>query len=165
MRRIERLAKAHDRKRFDCGNAALNSFLRQSARQHAERDISRTFVLIDEESPTTILGYFTLTVCEALPTRIPDRRLQHYPHPMPAIRLARVAIDVNHQRGGLGALLLMDAMHRSLLISANVGLIGIFVDAKDRDAATYYGKYGFVRLETDPLQLFLPIGTIRKLFP
>jgi len=164
MYRVERLAKTHNRNDFDCGTEALNNFLRQAARQHADRELSRTFVLIDDKNPKMILGYFTLTVCEVLPERIPARRLQLYPHPIPAAKLARIAVDSNYQRGGLGKLLLMDAMNRILTIAEDVGLIGMFVDAKDTSAANYYSGFGFLALETNPLQLFLPTGTIRKLF-
>ena len=48
MHKIELLAKVHDRDGFDCGSEPLNLFLKQTARQHAERGISRTFVLVDE---------------------------------------------------------------------------------------------------------------------
>ena len=45
MLNVEHLEKHHDRKDFDCGNKKLNDFLQKHARQHAEREISRTFVL------------------------------------------------------------------------------------------------------------------------
>ena len=162
MLRIERLAKAHERKDFNCGKTSLDNFLKQYARQHAYRNLSRTFVLIDDGNPKTILGYFTLTVCEVLPERVPDPRLQRYPHPMPASKLARVAVHAAYQSRGFGRLLLLDAMHRTLAIAANAGLIGMFVDAKDDSAASYYHHYGFVGLDANSRQLFLPLETIRR---
>ena len=47
MKVIKLLAKYHNRERFDCGNEALNKFFRQTARQHIQKGISRTFVLVD----------------------------------------------------------------------------------------------------------------------
>ena len=50
---VEPVSRDHDRERFDCGvealNAlnALNAFPRQTARQHQDRGISRTFVSPD----------------------------------------------------------------------------------------------------------------------
>jgi hypothetical protein len=61
---IVSLARYHDRSRFDCGVPELNSFIKATARQHGDKGISRTFVLSDQEKPATILGYFTLTLCE-----------------------------------------------------------------------------------------------------
>ena len=40
--RIVALAAAHRRDDFDCGDEALNDFLRRYARQQQERDFSRT---------------------------------------------------------------------------------------------------------------------------
>ena len=42
------------------------------------------------------------------------------------------------------------------------GGIGLFVDAKDENAAAYYAQFGFVPLDGSPLTLFLPIQTIRE---
>jgi hypothetical protein len=60
MRRFEPLSKAHDRESFDCGSEPLNRFLKQTARQHAERGISKTFVLVEADTaePKPILGSF-----------------------------------------------------------------------------------------------------------
>jgi GNAT superfamily N-acetyltransferase len=162
MLKIERLGKNHERKGFDCGDKRLNEFLQKSALQHADRNISRTFVLIDDESPKEIFGYYTLIVCEVVPSNIPDPRLQRYPHPMPAAKLARLAIHVHHQRNGLGANLLINAMERTVRISENAGLIGMFIDAKDDNAASYYMQFGFIPIENNRLLLYLPLATIRR---
>jgi len=55
-------------------------------------------------------------------------------------------------------------LRRTLAISEHAGLIGIFVDAKDEMAATYYQQYQFIPHDNHPLLLFLPIGTIERLF-
>lgn len=66
MAEFQALSRKHDRAAFDCGSEPLNSFLKTTARQHQDRGISRTFVLIDPMSaaPLRILGYFTLSACE-----------------------------------------------------------------------------------------------------
>ena len=61
---IIRPLDTHDLTGFDCGTAALNDFLCKTARQHREKGLSNTFVLLDEESPTIILGFFTLSFLE-----------------------------------------------------------------------------------------------------
>ena len=64
MRKIELLSPSHDREGFDCGSEPLNTFLKQTARQHAVRGISRTFVLVEEDAaePKTVLGFFSLNL-------------------------------------------------------------------------------------------------------
>ena len=164
MLKVERLDKNHDRKGFDCGDQRLNDFLQKHARQHAEREISRTFVAIDDAKPKRIVGYYTLTVCEVIPASIPDTRLEKYPYPMPAAKLARLAVQSEDQGNSIGEILLLNAMERSLSISENAGLVGMFVDAKDDKAADYYKRYGFIPNDNDNLMLYLPMATIRQAF-
>ncbi len=50
-----------------------------------------------------------------------------------------------------------------MVIAENAGIIGLFVDAKDDAAKVYYDRYGFVSLEDTPLEMFLPLQTIRQI--
>jgi GNAT superfamily N-acetyltransferase len=160
---IEALSKHHDRTGFDCGVAELNAFLKSTARQHGDKGISRTFVLTDQDSPV-IMGFFTLTLCEAVATKLPTSYAKKYPqHGLPAVRLARLAVSLKHQGKRYGELLLTEAITRTALIAAQAGVIGLFVDAKGDSARAFYERYGFVMLPDQPLHLFLPIDTIRAL--
>jgi hypothetical protein len=60
--------------------------------------------------------------------------------------------------------MMLNAMERVLLVAEHLGVIGFFVDAKDEGAARYYTQFGFIPLTDHPLELFLPIATIRKAF-
>ena len=60
-------------------------------------------------------------------------------------------------------MLLMEAIHRTVLISEQGGGIGLFVDAKDGSARSFYEHYGFLALPGNPLRLFLPIQTLRAI--
>jgi GNAT superfamily N-acetyltransferase len=159
---IVSLERHHDRSRFDCGVPALNSFLKATARQHGEKGISRTFVLSEQDKPAIIFGYFTLTLCEVRTEHLPSVYAKKYPqHGLPAVRLARLAVSEKYQRKGYGGLLLAEAVHRTVLIADQAGVIGLFVDAKDERARLFYEKYGFVPLPDHALQLFLPLETLR----
>ncbi|WP_238360958.1 hypothetical protein [Iningainema tapete] len=102
MRAIELLGKQHERERFNCGNEALNQFLKQTARQHIQKGISRTFVLVNTEQPETVIGFFTLTLCEVLVDKFPAKFLKKYPYIVPGVKLARLAVDQAYQRQGIG---------------------------------------------------------------
>ena len=56
----------HEQTGFDCGNEPLNVFLKQTARPHAARGISRTFVPVDKagSEPKPMLGFFSLNRCQ-----------------------------------------------------------------------------------------------------
>ena len=163
MKIIEPLNKSHDRERFDCGAAALNLFLRATARQHIQKGISRTFVLSDRDCPQNIIGFFTLTLCEVRSEKLPSSLAKKYPPQIPGVKLARLAVDLQWQRQGIGEILMVEAMQRALLVADTAGGIGLFVDAKDESAQSYYARYGFIALEDNPLEMFLPLSLLRTL--
>jgi len=159
---ITLLSKEHDRSQFDCGVTELNVFLKSTARQHGEKGISRTFVI--HEGNSNILGYYSLTLCETETKQLPLKFARKYPrHGLPAVRLARLAVSQSQQGKGLGETLLLDAFHRTVVIADQAGIIGLFVDAKNESACSFYEKFGFVRCEVKLRQLFLPVYTLRNI--
>jgi GNAT superfamily N-acetyltransferase len=162
--RIEALTRGHNRQAFDCGSIELNEYLRNTARQHGEKGISRTFVLVADESPSEILGFFTLSSCEILVERLPVKYAKKYPARAPAAKLARLAVTSRRQKEGLGTHMMLDAMARVLKVAENLGIMGFFVDAKDDRAKQYYRPFGFLALPDNPHELFLPLATLREAF-
>jgi len=162
--RIEPVTRSHNRRGFDCGEPELNSYLSNTARQHSEKGISRTFVIVDDENPSEILGFFSLASCEILVEKLPGKYAKKYPSRAPAVKLARLAVSKTMQRKGLGAHMMINAMYRVLRVAEHLGIIGFFVDAKDAEAAMYYKQFGFIPLPDNPLELFLPLATIRQAF-
>ena len=57
--RVRPLDKKHNRSGFDCGEPALNIYIRERAGQHARKDISRTFVAVSP-GDRMVRGYYTL---------------------------------------------------------------------------------------------------------
>jgi ribosomal protein S18 acetylase RimI-like enzyme len=164
VRKIELLTKSHDRDGFDCGSEPLNLFLKQTARQHAERGISRTFVLVDEDAsaPKAIIGFFSLNLCQIKSESLSPDEARKLPRNVSGIRLGRLAVAKAHQRQGIGKILLVAAMGKFMEIFNTAGGIGLFVDAKDQDAKHYYEQFGFVALPSNELELFLPVKTIQE---
>ncbi|MGL5804846.1 MAG: GNAT family N-acetyltransferase [Xenococcaceae cyanobacterium] len=163
MKIIELLDKSHDRNNFDCNSEALNNYLRQTARQQNQKGISRTFVLVNTDKPKIIIGFFTLSLCEIRTEKLTEELAKKYPSIVPGVKLARLAVDKNWQRQGIGEILMVEAMKRAIVIADNAGVIGLFVDAKDEKAKNYYFRYGFISLQDNQLEMFLPLATIRDL--
>lgn len=163
MHKVELLSKSHDREGFDCGSEPLNLFLKQTARQHAERGISRTFVLVAEAAvpPKPILGFFALNLYQIKSEALPLVEAKKLPRAVAGVRLGRLAVSKTHQRQGLGKTLLAAAMKKFLEIYHTAGGIGLFVDAKDHEAKRYYEQFGFISLPSNELELFLPVKTIQ----
>lgn len=164
MHKVELLSKWHDREEFDCGSEPLNLFLKQTARQHAERGISRTFVLVDEAAmpPKPILGFFALNLCQIKSDSLAPAESKKLPRNVAGVRLGRLAVSKARQRQGIGKVLLVAAMGKFLEIFNSAGGIGLFVDAKDHAARCYYEQFGFVSLPSNELELFLPVKTIQE---
>jgi ribosomal protein S18 acetylase RimI-like enzyme len=149
MTRIRKqpLSKQHDRAGFDCGVAELNTFIQKTARRQDERHLVRTTVLVDTDQPERILAFYSTAPCET-----------DYPHPVPFLRMARLATHRSVQGQGFGELALLSAIDDAATISRTFTAIGgLVVDAKDQQAAAFYEKYEFIRIEENGLQLFLPI--------
>jgi hypothetical protein len=52
-------------------------------------------------------------------------------------------------------------MRFTAMIAESVGGIGLFVDAEDEKAKSFYERYGFVvTTPAKPMQLFMPLHTI-----
>ena len=158
---IEALTANHNRRDFSCGAEALDVYLQRFARQHADANVSRTYVAADG---TAILGFYSLAMSAIRRDNLPAKHLSRFPNfPLPVARLARLAVDARHQRQGLGELLLADALHRCLRLSEEIGMIGVVVDAKDEKARGWYERYEFERFPDSPLTLWLPTAAIAKL--
>lgn len=155
MMQVRPLTGNHDRQGFDCGRQELNDWLRQVARQHQDKGLSKTFVAVREEEPSRICGYYALTLAELDNRHLPETWRKKLPRRIPGVRLGRLAVDSRYQRKGLGELLLVDALTRALRIYAEAGGIGLFVDALDEQAARYYRDFGFETSPDNPLLLFL----------
>lgn len=153
--RVLPLTGHHDRQGFDCGRQALNDWLRQVARQHQDKRLSKTFVAVREIEPTRICGYYALILAELENRHLPDAWRKKLPRRIPGVRLGRLAVDRQYQGKGLGELLLIDALTRARRIYTEAGGIGLFVDALDAQAAGYYRRFGFEVAPDNPLLLFL----------
>lgn len=164
MLRIETLSRNHDRTGFDCRNDELNQYLQKIARQHFNKGMSRTFVLIDDAEPTEILGFFTLASCEIFVEKLPRKYAKKYPSRAPAAKLARLAVTKKRQKQGLGTYMMINAIERVIEVSEHLGIIGFFVDSKNNAAKAFYEQFGFISLPDNPLELFLPLATIEKAY-
>ena len=155
------IGKQYDREAFDCGEEALNEFLRLHARKSHERGGSKTFLAVDEADGKTILGYYTLSPASLTYERTPESfRRGLARHDVPVFRLGRLAVDRKAQGQGLGGQLLLAAGRRCLLAATEVGGVALLIDAKNERVAKWYTSYGAVPLLDAPLSLLLPLRTI-----
>ena len=157
----EPISKKHDREAFDCGEEALNEFLRRYARKSHERGGAKTFLAIDDAGDKTIVGFYSLSPASVDYIRTPEiirRGLARYD--VPGFRLARLAVDRRWQGRGIGGQLLLAAGRRCLWAASQVGGVVLVIDAKNERVAAWYAGYGAVPLLDAPLTLLLPLATV-----
>ena len=157
----EPISKKHDREAFDCGDEALNEFLRRYARKSHERGGAKTFLAIGD-ADKSVLGFYSLSPASVDYARAPEivrRGLAR--HDVPGFRLARLAVDLRWQGRGIGGQLLLAAGRRCLLAAAEVGGVVLVIDAKNERVAAWYASYGAVPLLDAPSTLLLPLATIQ----
>ena len=150
------LSKWHDRSGFDCGDAQLNTWLAQVAKQHKEKGVSSTFVVAATELSAEVLGFYAISMAELVNDDLPVLSRKRLPSKVPVFRLGRLATSQRHQGKGIGEFMLFDAIDRVSRIAGEVGGVGLVVNAKP-PAVDFYNRYGFEPMADHPLNLFLPI--------
>lgn len=157
--KFERLTRGHNRKKFDCGEQSLNTYVQRYARQNAKNDLGETYVLTNNEQD--ILGFYTISTASLDYDAYPENDgLPRYA--IPSALIGRLAVDQNHQGEGYGKLLLIDALKRILEISAEIGIHCITVDAKDDNAKKFYERFGFQELVDEKNHLYISIEKVRN---
>lgn len=160
---IEQLTRQHDRKSFDCDIPELNDYLQKQAMQHTKSGVSRTFILTNDKN--NIQGYYSLSMGSIDKSLLPKNLQKKFPHhPLPIVRLGRLAVDKNYQRQGLGKRLLVHALKKCNLLSKEIGMVAVVIDAKDQQAKDFYLQFEFESLPEQALTLWLPVGALRELF-
>ncbi|ENE0998457.1 N-acetyltransferase [Escherichia coli] len=158
---IEEITQQHNRKLFDCGNHELNQFLQQQARQKTVKHIAKTYVACRNSAPANIIGYHTLSGYSVIIPPV-SREYKNYPHPLNAVKLARLAVDRSNQGEHLGEKLLIDAIYRTLLVAEQISAIGLFVDPLTPKVMPFYEQYGFLKADCGDksrTEMWLPIKT------
>jgi len=157
--RSEALSSTHNRCAFTCGVPVLDEYLRKRASQDLRRYSAAVFVMVPDEEPGRIAGFYTLSAFSVELDAVPEsaaKLLSRYPA-VPSILIGRLARDKSFP--GVGATLLMDAITRCVRQSDEIGASLIAVDAKDEKARAFYEKHGFLRLVSAPMRLVLPMKT------
>ena len=157
------LGRQHDRARFDCGEDALNEYLRRYARQNHASGGAKCFVASTAADPERIIGYYTLSPASVEYSRTPTlvkKGLGRYD--VPVFRLGRLAVDISAQRRGMGGALLVCAAKRCIRAATEVGGVALLIDAKSARAARWYEGFGALAMLDAPLSLVLPLATAEK---
>lgn len=158
---IEALNSTHDRSSFTCGIDALDSYLQKQANQDIKRRVSRIFVATHPDRPNSIMGYYSLSSLSIDLNHLPESLARKLPkHPIPAALIGRLAVSKLAQGKGIGNMLLVDALKRTLAVSHDIAIYALVVDAINQEAELFYQSFGFTHLSIESSRLFLPLRSI-----
>lgn len=155
------LGADHDLALFDCGEPALNDWLKQRALKNESR-FSRTYVVCDDNR---VIAYFCISAGSVEREAVPGRVRRNGPDAIPVSVIGRLAVTRAYARRGLGADILADALRRIAIASQSIGIAAVLVQAKDEDAKRFYLSCAeFIEYPKDSRTLFLPMDTLVAAF-
>jgi GNAT superfamily N-acetyltransferase len=160
----EPLATHHDLSGFRCRSPEQTEWLQRYALQSENTGTTRVFVVTEQHSPR-VVAYYAWCMAQIRPEAAPRRlRKGAGRYPQPVALLARLGVDTDYERQGLGVGLLQDVIARLLELSAEIGCRGLLVHTESSDARGLYLHLvpEFEPSPTDDLHLVLLMKDIRR---
>ena len=149
---------------FSCRSTEQTNWLRRHAVQSASTGSTKVFV-VTPHGGTVVVAYYAWCMAQLdIEAATPRLRRGAGRYPQPVALLARLGVDIEHERRGLGAGLLADVITRLLDISGDVGCRGLLIHAEADEARDFY-RHLIPELEpspTDELHLVLLMKDARR---
>lgn len=158
------LEARHQLAEFRYESAEQTSWLQRDARQSAASSSMGVFVVTEVESDR-VVAYYAWCMAQLAVEDAPERlRRGAGRYPQPVALLARLGVDLGHERRGLGAGLLKDVIARFLVVADEIGCRALLVHTESQVAKDYYLHLipEFVASPIDPLHLTLLAKDLRK---
>lgn len=155
MQAPQPLVQIHDHSTFDCGEPALNEWLKRRALANQLSGASRTFVVVNKHNQ--VLAYYALAAGAIANSEAAGSVRRNMPDPIPVMVLGRLAVDLSSQGKQLGSALLKDALMRTISVSKNVGIRALLVHAINDAAQQFYCQRGFQPSPINPYTLMLKL--------
>ena len=154
----ERLASRNDSSEFGCGVEALDRWLIDHATHAQSMRNAQTFVW--HGGGHRVVAYFSLAAHLIVRAELPRKVGRGSPGSIPAVLLARLALDAGLHGDGLGGELLWDALTRARAASDIAAARLVVVDAVNAEAAAFYHHHGFTPIPDTPHRLVQKMSDI-----
>jgi GNAT superfamily N-acetyltransferase len=155
--RPEPLNPSHIVSEFFCGRPELDEWLRKRALGNQVSGRTKTHVVVEDGR---VIGFYALANGAVAHSEVRSRTRQNMPDPIPAVILARMAVNEKHRGRGLGSALLQSAIETTLAAARTIGIACLLVHAKDEGARSFYLHFDFEPSPTDPLHLILRLADV-----
>ena len=155
------LTAEHDVADFDCGEAALDDWLKQRALKNESR-FARTYVVCDDNR---VVAYYCISAGAVDRAAAPGKLRRNAPDIVPVAVIGRLAVGRTIAGHGLGTDMVADALRRIALASQSIGIRAVIVQAKNEKAKLFYLSCAeFVEFPAESRSLFLPIEILIAAF-
>jgi GNAT superfamily N-acetyltransferase len=166
VRRCVPLTDGHDTSEFSCKRSeSLDSWIQGPALAVVASQTATVWVMtpVDTES---VLGYFALSNHVMKPTDVASKdKNGSSTANMPATLLGKIALHVDHQGAGLGAIL----VHEMFAVAAHgatfTGSRYLVLHAENEALVRYYATYGFKAFRSDPsgLDMYMKMSRVKDI--
>lgn len=138
-----------ERRRIKRHSKDMEDFLKNESLEDQEKGLSTTHLFIDEDK---IVAYISLCN-DSIGLELEERDEMGLNYlTVPAVKIARLAVDSNYQGHGLGKMLIQFAAYMSNSIRKWSGIVFITLDCYEHRVSFYEG-IGFVRNLKQPIKL------------
>jgi GNAT superfamily N-acetyltransferase len=150
VRKLEPTDSVNSFKTGSSSFAPLKTFIQKQAKNFQAAHVAQSYVAVNDDC--VVLGFVALT-CSEIDIRngygLADCEQASRYDSLPAIKIARLAIDSRHRQMGIGSNLIAHALDIAIgQISPAIGCRFIIADAK-KEAISFYLNQGFTLLDTD----------------
>ena len=143
--------KSDERRRIKRHSKEMEDFLRDEAYDEQELGMNTTFLCLDDSSEK-ILAYISLCN-DAINLETQERENEGITYgSAPALKIARLAVDVSVTRHGIGRHLVEFAAYQAQLIREHSGIFFITLDCYAH-RLSFYESIGFVQNLIQPVTL------------
>jgi GNAT superfamily N-acetyltransferase len=150
--------RRHDRDRFDCGEPALDEWLRRFAGQNRRHDTAATWVIADADD--AVVAYASISMTGIDRSAAPEVLAKGAPDPVPALLLGRLAVDRHYANLGIGTSLVAHVLATALELNEKAACRAVVVTALNPHARAWWERLGFHAFDpSDPDQLDLYLLT------
>lgn len=158
---IKPLDRKMDRAAFSCGNARIDNFFRNNARDQHEKHRVRVYVATYDGK---IVGYYYLVAQSLPPAHVSEEAIRKFGrvNATPCVYLGMIGTQTEYQNNGIGYVLMLHAMKRTLEVATLVGIYALTLEAIDKPTAERYKKWGFEYFIEGELAMYLPLTTIKE---
>lgn len=146
--------KSKVRRRIKKHSGEMEMFLKEEAFEEQEKGLNRTHLLVHrtKTGEENIVAYISLCNDSVKLERNEQDEMDYAYPSIPALKIARLAVDNRYKRSGIGKLMIEFAALQAVKIKKISGLAFINLDCYEH-RRSYYEAMGFVENEFQPVRL------------